>query len=354
MSDLNEIANNLSDKRIIELVSSLGSDEYKETNDAIIFKTICHNESCENASMKLYYYKANKRFHCYTDCGCNFDIYGLFERRYKLLGKDYNFYSDIVKPIIGNQPIKKVEGFYTKYKSDFDKFNRAAPIVKFNNLNPNVLNKFIFYPTVEWKNDGINTTAMKHFNILYSIDENKIIIPHYDIDNNLIGVRARALNPEDIEQWGKYMPVMIDGKILSHPLGYNLYGLNLVKDNIKQKRKAIIAESEKAVLQLESMVGPQKNICVAACGSSLSTYQIDLLVNVGAETIILAFDKEGATWKEKEKYYQKLKHYCEYYKTKAKMGFIWDSQDLLELKDSPFDGGLDTFLELYKGVVFPQ
>ena len=354
MNNLTEIANNLSDERIIDLVSQLGSDEYKETQDAIIFKTICHNEDCTNASMKLYYYKQNKRFHCYTDCGCNFNIYELFKKRYELLGKEYNFYNDIVKPIIGNSQVKRLqEGFYTKYESDFDKFNRAPPKIELKKLKPSILNKYIFYPTVEWTSDGISVEAMKHYNILYSIDENKIIIPHYDKDNNLVGVRGRALNDEDLKL-GKYMPVMINNEIMAHPLGYNLYGLNLVKDNIKRKHKAILCESEKAPLQFETMFGAENNICVSVCGSAISSYQIDLLVRAGAEEIIIAFDKEGETWKEKEQYFNKLKNFCKKYSAKVKMGFIWDSKDLLDLKDSPFDGGEDIFLELYKGVVYPQ
>ena len=84
---------------------------------------------------------------------------------------------------------------------------------------------------------------MKQYNIKYSIEQNKIIIPHYDINNNLIGIRGRALNEEDLSI-GKYMPVQIEGTIYSHPLMYNLYGLNIVKDNIKKYKMAIVAESE--------------------------------------------------------------------------------------------------------------
>lgn len=86
---------------------------------------------------------------------------------------------------------------------------------------------------------------MKLYNIRYSILQNKIIIPHYDVDNNLIGIRGRALNEEDLV-YGKYMPIQIENKIYSHPLMFNLYGLNIVKNNIKRLKTAIIAESEKA------------------------------------------------------------------------------------------------------------
>jgi len=44
------------------------------------------------------------------------------------------------------------------------------------------------------------------------------------------------------------MPISINGNIYSHPLGYNLYGLNMVSGNIKRLGMAIIVEAEKSVL----------------------------------------------------------------------------------------------------------
>jgi hypothetical protein len=75
--------------------------------------------------MKLYYYKDNKKFHCYTDCGDTFNIYTLFERRYQLLGKQYNFYRDIVQVIAEGTEVEDFsKSFFYKYNSDFDKFEK--------------------------------------------------------------------------------------------------------------------------------------------------------------------------------------------------------------------------------------
>lgn len=86
MIDIETIRQNLSEENIIDLMAQIGATQYKDTPEAIIFKTICHNHSEDEASMKLYYYKNSKLFHCYTDCGCSFDIFNLFRRRYDLLG----------------------------------------------------------------------------------------------------------------------------------------------------------------------------------------------------------------------------------------------------------------------------
>lgn len=347
-SSLKDIANNLTPERVIELVTELGSDTYIERNDYIQFKTICHNINPADASMKLYYYKKNKKFHCYTDCSDNFNIYELFKRRYELLGREYDFYKDIVLKIAPDHQITE-NNSYAGEGVDFDKYRVQEIKVDIPALNPSILNVFTFYPTQEWLNDGISIEAMEHYNILYSIGQNKIIIPHYDAAGSLIGIRGRSLNPEELAI-GKYMPVQIEGKTYAHPLGYNLYGLNLVKDNIAKFKMAIVAEGEKSALQYETMFGKDNNICVATCGSSFHAYQLDLLLTAGAEKILIAFDKEGETWSKKDKYYYKLREMCERYSHKCNIGFVWDSTNLLNLKDSPFDKGKETFLKLWSNV----
>ena len=337
---LKELNDSLTPEKIIQLVTELGSDEYIDKGDYIIFKTICHNEDAAAASMKLYYYKKNKKFHCYTDCGDNFNIFTLFERRYKLLGIQYNFYKDIVLKITDGINIKKTaeNGFIQKYESKYGEYKIDKPDVKFNEINQNILKLFTFFPTPEWLEDGISEEVMKLYNILYSIEQNKIIIPHYDISGNLIGIRGRALNESDL-LIGKYMPIQIEKNIYSHPLMYNLYGLNLVKENIQKYKMAIVAESEKSPMQYATMFGMDKNICTACCGSSFHKYQLDLLISCGAERVLIAFDKEGKTRQEQEKYFIKLQNICNKYKNFCQMGFIYDSFNLLNLKDSPFDKG---------------
>lgn len=351
MIDLKKLKEELTTEDIIELVTYLGADRYNQKGDTLMFPTICHNESSEDASLKLYYYDNSKLFKCYTGCPEeSFDIYALFEKRYKLLNKEYDYYKDIVLIIAKNKKIVEVEskGFSSKYESDFSQYNSPNIVLNIPPVSKKVLKAFTFYPTVEWLSDGISEDAMKTYNILYSVDGNKIIIPHYNEDNDLIGIRGRNLNDEDIA-YGKYTPVKIEGKMYSHPLSYNLYGLNVNKENIERYRMAIVAESEKAVLQYHTMFGKDKNICCAVCGSVLQYYQVELLLRHNVDKILIAFDKEGETWKEQQEYYNKLKNFCMKYRNKVEMGFIYDSQNLLNLKDSPFDKGKDIFLKLYKG-----
>ena len=350
MSELIELTKSLPDEKIIDIMTELGADRYTETHNAIIFPTICHNADSSDASMKLYYYPKTKTFHCYTDCGCTFNIIEMLKKRYELFGKQYDFYKDIVLRLGGQRKrsgqefIQRYETIYSTNSQDID--------VDIPVINKGLLNVYSFYATPEWLNDGISEQAMRDYNILYSILENKIIIPHYNVNGDLIGIRGRALNEEDLI-FGKYMPVKIEGKTYAHPLAYNLYGLNFVKNNIKKRRMAIVAESEKSCLQYSTMFGQENNIVVAACGSSFHKYQLDLLINAGADRVLIAFDKEGETWSEKEQYIQKLKSICERYKNFCTMGYTYDWQNLLKLKQSPFDCGPEVAKKiLSKGVWF--
>lgn len=349
MSELKELINNLSNEQVIGIMNELGANRYNETATSIIFPTICHNHDEDDASMKLYYYPKTHTFHCYTDCGCTFNIIEMMKKRYELLDIEYSFYKDIVLKIGGGAYVKKKETFYQPYESIYEKENHNIQI-DLTPLNKGLLNVFTFYPTPEWLGDGISEESMKRYNILYSIGMNKIIIPHYDINDNLIGIRGRTLNEDELP-YGKYLPIKIGGKMYNHPLGYNLYGLNVVKNNIRRYKTAIIAESEKSCLQYDTMFGADRNIVVAACGSSFHKYQLDLLIECGAERVLIAFDKEGETWKEQEKYFEKLKSLCEKYKNYCSMGFIYDNGGLLKLKQSPFDCGPEVAAKLIsKGV----
>ena len=83
--DYQKVISELQDKDVINLLLSLGADRYKETADAIIFPTICHNVDAAEASMKLYYYKNTKLFYCYTaDGGMNIFKLNIFIKPVKL------------------------------------------------------------------------------------------------------------------------------------------------------------------------------------------------------------------------------------------------------------------------------
>ena len=344
-------------ENIIEIVTRLGADRYEEKSDYVIFPTICHNIHSEEANMKLYYYNNNKIFRCYTECDDAFNIYELVNKRFKLLGKhrvdtfedkktdnDYTFY-DIITFISKNINLSFTED-ERKYIGKANKYLRKEQ-PKLQVYSEGILNIFSNMYPIEWINEDISPDTMDYFNIKFSISRNSIIIPHYNINGELVGIRERALDEEQIERYGKYHPIEIEGKMYSHQLSLNLYGLDRVKDNIKRRKKIIIAEGEKSCLKSYEYYH-DNSIMVASCGSHINKNQIKLLLkNFDLNEIIIAYDKEYTNCRELIDYSIRMKEMCRKYSEYCKFSFIRDTKNLLQYKDSPIDRGKEIFEELF-------
>ena len=63
---------------------------------------------------------------------------------------------------------------------------------------------------------------MDKFQIKFLLSQNKIVIPHFDINGRLVGIRGRALEKKEIEESGKYRPIQIGSVLYAHPLQFNL------------------------------------------------------------------------------------------------------------------------------------
>lgn len=341
MIDYQGIIEQLDRQKVINLMEQLGVDDYIEHHDYVIFPTICHNEDPSEASMKLYYYENSHLFMCYTECGGQ-NIFQFLKHYYETRNIDYDWYQDIYKVILDCSNFKENRAGAPVYKKIRDKYRRQE-ITELPTYSEKVLSCFTKFYTPEWLNDGISREAMDKFNILYSIPQNKIIIPHYNINNKLVGIRGRALNEWEVENIGKYMPVQIENKWYSHPLSLNLYGLNKTKDNIRKEGICFLFEAEKSVLQMDSFERP--NCAAAVCGSQFNKFALKILIqNCHPKEIVICFDKEEKPGEEI--YFNKLYSIGKKYSNYANFSFIYDRENLLNLKDSPTDRGESVFEQL--------
>ena len=341
--DYKQIIDNLDINSIVELMKKLGADRYEEKEKFFIFPTICHNINSAEASMKLYLYKDTKLFVCYTEDG-HMSIFKFLKTYYETRQIEYDWFEDIYNVVLNCGNFRPKEGFDTiQYQSLKDRYRIKKKQVELEKYPSGILDIFMKNYPVEWLNDGISRRAMDKYNIKYSVSQNKIIIPHYDINNNLIGIRGRALNEWEIENIGKYMPIQIEKKWYTHPLSLNLYGLNHTKENIKKYGICYIGEAEKFCLQSESFSFP--NCSCAVCGSQFNKYQLDILMkNCRPKEIVICFDKEEKN--KEDKYFFKLYNLCKKYINYCKMSFIYDNDNLLKLKESPTDCGENIFKKL--------
>ena len=347
---------------VYSLVSYLGGNPRPILdNNSFISQTICHNGP-NKGSYKLYYYQNTHGFYCYSDCGY-LDIYQLVQKVKKVeTGEEWGLGKAVFFVASFFNLTTEIEDFSEEWKSLQDwkilskyeankQEKKSKNIVELKKYDDNFL-KFYPLPHIRpWEKEGITYDSMVHHNIKYNPVSGGIIIPHYDIDNNLVGVRERTLVTEN-EIYGKYRPAVINGKMYNHPLGFTLYNINNSKDNIKYAKKVIIFESEKSTLKYESYFGKECDISVAVCGSSLTFYQFKELYDLGIDELIIAFDREGEK-DNKTNYVKKFYEFDKKYSPYTKVSFIFDKDgEYLDYKDSPVDKGKDIFIELFNQRIF--
>lgn len=347
MLNAQEVKSKLTDKHIIQILERLGAIIYQNNDKNIVSTTICHHGN----SPKLYYYKDINMFKCYTDCGDGFDIIELICRN-----KNYKFQEAINWICVMFNFDTNEYGFGNNNATINDwSFIYSLPLrkkriesqEKKDYYDKDILN--IFQPMYYqgWINEGISIDSMKKYGIKYCTLQQRIIIPHYNINNELMGVRGRAMLEEDIIN-GKYTPFSLGRIIYSHPLSQNLYGLYINKDNIIKKKKIMLVEAEKSVLQCDTMFG-EDNFTVALCGKNLSIFQRDLILSLGVNEVVVGLDKQFHNPDDEEadiwsKYIRKkiINLLAPY----VKVSVLWDTESLLPYKASPSDINKDTLLRL--------
>ena len=361
-------------EQVFEFCEDFGGEPQMSSDGTFfISKTICHNAAGEG-SHKLYYYDNTKLFFCYTDCGDRFDIYELL-LKIKHLNGEYKTVTTREGISRRDWILPEAIDFIARYfnyiaDEDFNKFSdnelpdwkifekyteeiKEKKVVELAIYDKSILS-FLPRPHIlPWIKEGIAEEVMNDYNISYNPVNHAIVIPHYDIDNNLVGVRERTLIKEN-EKNGKYKPAILNYKMYNHPLRFNLYNLNNSKNNIKQIKKAIIWEGEKSCLLYASYFGKENDITVACCGSSLSDYQVQLLFSLGVEEIIIGFDKQFQEPGDKEwiKWTKKLKDLYIKYNKYCQISFLFDNKKLLGYKESPIDEGPEVFMQLFKERIF--
>lgn len=363
--DLQFIKENLSVDQIEEVLMDFDAAPERR-GDIIVSRTVCH---C-GQSHKLYYYPNTALFKCYTDCSETFDVFELtrkvMSREHPKAREDSEWNLpeavDYIARKFGYSPNQTTEDSDIDIREDlklFDQYDRIkdintqSQIVELKEYEGTFL-KYLPHPVIQpWLQEGISKEVMEAAGICYDPKNQGIVIPHYDIDNRLIGIRERTLIKEQAEKYGKYMPAKIGRQMYNHPLSFNLYNLNHSKNNISHMQKAFVFESEKSCLKYRSYFGEENDISCAVCGSSFIQYQAWLLINQGAKEIIIALDHDflDLSSETAQRQIKNLKQIHNKYGKFVNISFMWDKNNLLGYKDSPIDKTPEIFLTLYKNRV---
>ena len=359
--DKHEIRESLGLEDIFSLLQEWGGDpEYSVFG--ILCSTICHNKPGEG-SKKLYFYENTGLFKCYT--GCENSTFDIFELTIKIADIQWNKVYDLNDAVRWIANKFGIMGVYEegpeeeeledwKYLANYERIQEVE--LKSNNITLKdyddiILSRFNYNIKITpWLKEGISQEALDQAKIGYYVGGDQITIPHFDKDNRFIGLRGRTVCAEEGERFGKYRPLKINGLLYNHPLGMNLYNFNKSKKNIAILKKAIVFEGEKSSLLYQSYFGLENDISVACCGSSISAYQIQMLLDAGAEEIIIAFDRQFQNIGDDE--FKRLKNNLlkirNKYKNFALISFIFDKNKLTGYKSSPIDFGPEVFMQLFK------
>lgn len=223
------------------------------------------------------------------------------------------------------------------------------------------------------KEDGIDPEILKLYQVAYYPKRDTIILPHHNINGEIVGLYERSFWPlrkeikkryPDMEYQelvkfprAKYVPLVKEPEYLtedekktswSFPNSLNLYGLHLAKDAIRQTKKAIIFEGGKSVM-LAHQYGIEYTVATHTFGAHVN--HISMLIEQGAEEIYLAFDKQYQTtdsddiqWQLYDKrtrgLAEKVGKFVDVYRIRD---FEEENKQVLAYKDAPIDKGEQIF-----------
>ncbi len=230
--------------------------------------------------------------------------------------------------------------------------------------------------------DEIPLQQLIDFDVAYYPKRGTIILPHHNINGEIVGLYERSFAPtrdemEKIFQYGKhewidnkeiwkaihyapkskYMPLWKEKEYRdkniekdytwSFPNSCNLYGLHKAKEAIQESGKAIIFEGAKSVMLAHAYGYP---FAVASHTFGAHENHISMLIHAGAKEIILAFDRQykepaGKEWDTYEKRTQGLADRVGRF---VKVSRICDRDGaFLGYKDAPIDNGKAAFETLF-------
>ena len=236
--------------------------------------------------------------------------------------------------------LHEILGLKYSYQKNNDKDNKKDPLAIFKKVkrqryiidkdipiyDNSCIKEYVPLPYIDWVREGIMPGVCKKFNIGYSFDHKRIIIPERKWDGDgdeYIGVSGRTTVPNyemfDIPKYVKMSK--------TYPKGLNVYGLNENYKSIQKAGFVVVAESQKSVLKRVSRAD-ETMVSLGSC--ELTEEQVKILIGLNVE-IVIALD-EGISLNH-------IRKECDKFYPIRKISYIYDKWDLIPKgsKNSPAD-----------------
>lgn len=223
-------------------------------------------------------------------------------------------------------------GYFKKIKQQMDE-----PELTMKHYDEELLRNYDNNYSLLFCRDGIGYDTQRFFRIGYDFNSNRITIPQWDVNGNLVGVMGRLNQIEQSDyRWHPVIPCQ---------RSFTLYGYHYNYQEIQKKQYCFIGESEKFVMQMRSM-GARNTL--ATCGCDISMTQARYIKSLMCKRYILCFD-EGLSEEFVRRQAQKIK--MENSMFKNKVGYTYDANgEILRkgTKNAPSDLGVQQFKKLIK------
>ncbi|MEY8366561.1 hypothetical protein AALA22_13060 [Anaerovoracaceae bacterium 41-7] len=326
-------------------------NNYLSGNVAAI-EDLLNHLGCEN----IRYNREKREFRCSRDFGKNpsavrvkvdnlrFSCFSTNEQ-----GSIFNFvmsklgisFPDSLKWVVNSLGLEK-SLFQSAIKLPFDGFykdvirNVSEPELSQKTYSNEILNQYGRFGHVSFLKDGIDLLTQNKFSLGYDYESSRITIPQWNMNGELVGIMGRSNDP-GIPYEYRWLPIIPCSR------SYTLFGYHKNYFNIQQQQLAIITESEKGVMQMDSM---GYHFGLATCTKNISEVQARYLKALMVDKIVIAYD-EGISEEELRFQANKIKMNNSLYMNNV--GYIYDKyNDILGngSKASPTDGGVKNFKKL--------
>ena len=346
MLDIAAIKAQITDDDIIALMDSMGIPLVSANSQYQLYPSVCHHSDWERHKNKLYYYVQYQRWYCYS-CSGDWDTIGLVQHLRKCT---FNQAVDYICRTLSINTTEVVQDdVRDPWQRDLRRWLPNADIdepAELTTYDPVILSAFDhLYPT-EWLEYGITRDSMDKFGIGWYARQACISIPVVQ-NGQLVGVRGRYTRPQDVAK-GKYRPIaMLDGNVLKFSSSACMYGYDQNKDAIKSSRQAVLFESEKSVLK-----APEYGIhnSLAVFGSNISKRHIGLLLELGVNDVVIAFDSDYRQMGDADFQFfvVKMKKLASKLKPYFGMSIIYNNQGYDAYKCNIMDLPYDKAMKLYE------
>lgn len=353
--DVKKLKKSLSLSHYSLILDKLGIPIFSKSNTEWRCYSGDRHKNSYDGGTNLVFYPGTKIFTSFS-AGRSYDCISLVQTRLNLLGQTCSFLDacNWILEKTGLDPTKITKPLTNTHVYDWSELERFVRVRKYGNQLPEYNRNIIdtlppLYPQA-WIDEGISEETMVKYQIRYYERCNQTVIPCFDDEARLIGVRVRNWDKDRIEQ-AKYMPLItLDGQCYKFNTNQVFYGINYNKPMIEQTGEVWLGESEKFVLKCDVFYGA-KSCALGMFGHQLGLQRRNQLIKMGVKKVVVVPDHDfiGQDDVFFEEWCKSVRRLCDMFKGYCQIDIAWDDSDeLLGPKENAADRDKETWDKLWE------